>query len=150
MALGGGVYCQAGKIGDPDLQNYNAPRIHEPDVCYKGQRRKKRLTIPVLRAYLCKLLTNARYLYAMPQHKSAEKRVRQSAKRRLRNRYFKVMMRNALKAVKGADSKEALIEESRKATKVLDRLATKGLIHKNFAAHRKSQMARLIAEFDQK
>ena len=85
----------------------------------------------------------------MPQHKSAEKRVRQSAKRRLRNRYYKVMMRNALKAVKSADSKENLVEETRKATKILDRLATKGLIHKNFAAHRKSQMTRLIAAYDQ-
>jgi len=85
----------------------------------------------------------------MPQHKSAEKRVRQSDKRRAHNRYYKVMMRNALKAVKAAASKEALVEETRKATRILDRLATKGLIHKNFAAHRKSQMARLIASYDQ-
>jgi small subunit ribosomal protein S20 len=85
----------------------------------------------------------------MPQHKSAEKRVRQSARRRAHNRYYKVMMRNALKAVRSAKSKETLIEESRKAQRILDRLATKGLIHKNFAANRKSQMARMIASFDQ-
>jgi small subunit ribosomal protein S20 len=81
----------------------------------------------------------------MPQHKSAEKRVRQSARRRAHNRYYKVMMRNALKSVKSATSKDALIEEVRKATRVLDRLAAKGLIHKNFAANRKAQMARLVA-----
>ena len=86
----------------------------------------------------------------MPQHKSAEKRVRQSAARRAHNRYYKVMMRNALKAVKSATSKETLVEEARKAQQVLDRLASKGLIHKNFASHRKSQMARLIAAFDQR
>lgn len=86
----------------------------------------------------------------MPQHKSAEKRVRQSAKRRAHNRYYKVMMRNALKAVKAATTKDGIVEEARKATRVLDRLATKGLIHKNFAAHRKSQMARMIAAFDQR
>jgi small subunit ribosomal protein S20 len=85
----------------------------------------------------------------MPQHKSAEKRVRQSAKRRAHNRYYKVMMRNALKAVKAATTKETIVEETRKATRVLDRLAAKGLIHKNFAAHRKSQMARLVATYDQ-
>lgn len=86
----------------------------------------------------------------MPQHKSAEKRVRQSARRRAHNRYYKVMMRNALKAVKSATSKDALVEEIRKATRVLDRLAAKGLIHKNYAANRKSQMARLVASYDQK
>jgi small subunit ribosomal protein S20 len=84
----------------------------------------------------------------MPQHKSAEKRVRQDAKRRLHNRYYKVMMRNALKAFRTATSKEGLVEEARKATKILDRLAAKGLIHKNFAANRKSQMARRIASLD--
>ncbi|HVZ41284.1 MAG TPA: 30S ribosomal protein S20 [Candidatus Kapabacteria bacterium] len=86
----------------------------------------------------------------MPQHKSAEKRVRQTARRRAHNRYYKVMMRNALKSVKAATSKETLVEEVRKATKILDRLATKGLIHKNFAAHRKSQMARMVAALDAK
>ncbi len=85
----------------------------------------------------------------MPQHKSAEKRVRQTERRRARNRYYKVKMRNALKAVRTATSKETMVEEARKATVILDRLATKGLIHKNFAAHRKSQMARLVARFDQ-
>jgi small subunit ribosomal protein S20 len=86
----------------------------------------------------------------MPQHKSAEKRVRQTAKRRAHNRYYKVMMRNALKAIKSASTKEELVEESRKATRVLDRLAAKGLVHKNFAAHRKSQMARMIASYGTK
>lgn len=86
----------------------------------------------------------------MPQHKSAEKRVRQDAKRRLHNRYYKVMMRNAMKAVRAAASQEDLVEKSRLATRILDRLAVKGIIHKNFAAHRKSQMARMIASYDQK
>jgi len=85
----------------------------------------------------------------MPQHKSAEKRVRQSQKRRQHNRYYKVMMRRALKDVQAASSKEELVDKARVAQKVLDRLATKGIIHKNFAAHRKSQMARMIASFGQ-
>lgn len=88
----------------------------------------------------------------MPQHKSAEKRVRQTERRRAHNRYYKVMMRNALKAVKAAASKEkeVLVEEIRKATRILDRLATKGLVHKNFAANRKSQMARMVAAHEPK
>ncbi len=81
----------------------------------------------------------------MPQHKSAEKRVRQSERRRLHNRFYKVKMRNALKDFRTASTKEEMIEKSRVATQILDRLATKGIIHKNFAANRKSQMARAIA-----
>lgn len=81
----------------------------------------------------------------MPQHKSAEKRVRQSQKRRQHNRYYKIMMRRALKDVTQASTHDDRVEKVRAAQKVLDRLATKGIIHKNFAAHRKSQMARLIA-----
>ncbi len=83
----------------------------------------------------------------MPQHKSAEKRVRQSARRRAYNRYNKVKMRRALRQVREATTREELESKSREATQILDRLATKGIIHKNFAAHRKSQMARLLANF---
>lgn len=83
----------------------------------------------------------------MPQHKSAEKRVRQSARRRAYNRFYKVKMRRALKDVREATSQEDMIEKSREATRILDRLATKGIIHKNFAANRKSQMARMISGF---
>ncbi|MCE2502442.1 MAG: 30S ribosomal protein S20 [Chlorobi bacterium] len=84
----------------------------------------------------------------MPQHKSAEKRVRQSAKRRAYNGFQKVKMRRAIKAVRQAENKEEAIAKSREAQQILDRLATKGIIHKNFAANRKSQFARLIANFD--
>jgi small subunit ribosomal protein S20 len=76
--------------------------------------------------------------------------MRQTAKRRAHNRYYKVMMRNALKAVRTATSKEEMVEKSRLATRILDRLAVKGIIHKNFAAHRKSQMAKLVASFEAK
>lgn len=83
----------------------------------------------------------------MPQHKSAEKRVLTSAKRRDYNRYQKVKMRRAIKAVHKAQTKEEAVEKSREAQRILDRLATKGIIHKNFASHRKSQFARLVANF---
>lgn len=81
----------------------------------------------------------------MPQHVSAEKRVRQTERRRARNRFNKVMMRNALKSVNAATTKDDLAEKIRQATRILDRLATKGLIHKNFAANRKSKMAHKLA-----
>jgi ribosomal protein S20 len=57
------------------------------------------------------------------------------------------MMRNALKAVRTAETRDDLVEKVRVATRVIDRLAVKGIVHKNFAANRKSQMARMIANF---
>lgn len=83
----------------------------------------------------------------MPQHKSAEKRVLTSAKRRDYNRFQKVKMRKAIKAVHKAQTQEEALEKSREAQRILDRLATKGIIHKNFASNRKSQFARLVANF---
>ncbi len=85
----------------------------------------------------------------MPQHKSAIKRVKTSAKRREYNRFQKVKMRRAIKAVYSADSKDDAVEKSRQAQVILDRLATKGIVHKNFAANRKSQFARFVANYDQ-
>ena len=84
----------------------------------------------------------------MPQHKSAIKRVKTSAKRQAYNRFQKVKMRRVIKAVHQAESKDDAIAKSREAQQILDRLATKGIIHKNFAANRKSQFARLVANFD--
>ncbi len=84
----------------------------------------------------------------MPQHKSAEKRVRQDEKRRLRNRHKKVAMRKAIKAVRTAETKEDLVARSREAQVILDRMATKGIIHPNYAANRKRQFARLIANME--
>lgn len=81
----------------------------------------------------------------MPHHKSAEKRVRQTEKRRVHNRYYKVMMRNALKAFRTASTQEDRVEKARVATRILDRVSCKGIIHKNFAARQKSHMAKAIA-----
>src|SRR5690606_16102621 len=77
----------------------------------------------------------------MPQHKSAEKRVRQDARRRMQNRFKKVALRKAIKAVRTAETKEELLERSREAQVLLDRMATKGIIHPNYAANRKRQFA---------
>jgi small subunit ribosomal protein S20 len=78
---------------------------------------------------------------------SAKKRIRQSAKRRLRNRDRKRVIRLEMKkfqtVVTGGD-KAASAEELKKAQEVLDRMAARGAIHKNTAARRKSQLARKI------
>lgn len=83
----------------------------------------------------------------MPNIKSAEKRMRQNEKRRLQNQSQKSALRTSLKAVEAAcaqndveRAKEALLT----ATKKLDKAVTKGLIHKNAAARKKSRLAKKI------
>ena len=81
----------------------------------------------------------------MPQHKSAAKRVRQNAKRRAHNRFQKSRLRTMIKQVRTADDKaqaETLLNETKA---YLDRLATKGVLHQNKAAHYKSQLDKHVA-----
>jgi len=80
----------------------------------------------------------------MPQHKSAEKRVRQSERRRLRNKIRKSVLKTAIKKVQAATDKETGMNEFKKATSVIDKMAQKGIIHKNKAANIKSKLSKRI------
>lgn len=80
----------------------------------------------------------------MPQHTSAAKRVRQDAKRRLRNRYHKVRVRTMIKDLQ-AETDPAVAETKLNAIKAqLDRLAGSRVVHPNKAAHTKSQLERHV------
>lgn len=83
----------------------------------------------------------------MPNIKSAIKRVKTSEKRRLQNASQRSALRTAVKTFETAaasqnveSAKEALIAASKK----LDKAATKGLIHKNAAARKKSRLAKKL------
>jgi len=83
----------------------------------------------------------------MPNIKSAIKRVKVSEKRRLRNASQKSALRTAVKSFETAaasnnveTAQAALIAASKK----LDKAATKGLIHKNAAARKKSRLAKKL------
>jgi small subunit ribosomal protein S20 len=80
----------------------------------------------------------------MPQHKSAEKRVRQSQKRRVRNVQKLSQMKTSVKKVRSVSDKETGVIELKKAVSILDRLAIKGIIHKNKASNLKSKLTRLV------
>ena len=80
----------------------------------------------------------------MANHKATKKDVRQAEKRRDRNRYYGKTTRNAirdLKAIKGA--KEAG-EQLSEVVFMIDKLAKKGVIHKNKAANLKSKLAKKV------
>jgi len=78
---------------------------------------------------------------------SAKKRIRQTAKRRERNRDRKRVIRLELKKMQTAltaGDKTAAAAELKKAQQVLDRIATRGTLHPNTAARRKSKLARKV------
>lgn len=80
----------------------------------------------------------------MPQHKSAIKRVRQNTKRRDQNRVLRSQMRTLFKKVlKTTDKKEAE-EAFKEATAYIDRMVTKGILHRNNAGNKKAQMAKHV------
>jgi small subunit ribosomal protein S20 len=77
----------------------------------------------------------------MANHKSAEKRFRQSEKRRLHNRYFARTTRNAVKALRNTTDRVAAAALLPKVSEMLDKLAKINVIHKNKAANLKSSLA---------
>jgi small subunit ribosomal protein S20 len=77
----------------------------------------------------------------MAQHKSAEKRARQSARRQERNTVWKSRMRTAIKKVRATKERAAAEAELKKTVKLLDQLVAKGVIHRNKAANQKSALA---------
>ncbi len=83
----------------------------------------------------------------MPNSKSAKKRLRQDAVRRLRNRMVKSSMRNQLRKVREAVTAgdiDKAQEEYRDAARKLDRAGARNIIHKNKAARTKSRLQQLI------
>ena len=79
----------------------------------------------------------------MANTKSAMKRVRQNERRRLRNRAIRSKMRGAIKDARAADgaSRSSIVLE---AIRALDKAVTKGVIHRNTAARKKSALARRL------
>jgi small subunit ribosomal protein S20 len=83
----------------------------------------------------------------MPNIKSAIKRVKTNEKRRALNAAHKSALRTAVKiadvAVLGTDVEAAKVAFAT-ASQKLDKAVTKGLIHKNAAARKKSRLAKKL------
>lgn len=80
----------------------------------------------------------------MAQHKSAEKKSRSSQAKAARNKHWLSRMRTAIKHVRTTTDKEKASLELIRTVKLLDRLAAKGVIHRNMAANNKSKLTRLV------
>jgi small subunit ribosomal protein S20 len=80
----------------------------------------------------------------MANHKSALKRIRQTEKRKLHNRYYAKTMRNAVRKLRSTTDKAKAISMLPKVTKIVDKVAKVHIIHKNKASNLKSKMALYI------
>ena len=70
------------------------------------------------------------------------KRVRQSRKANSYNNHYKSMMKTSIKKVLSSSSKEDASTLKNEAFKIIDKVASKGVIHKNKAANQKSRISR--------
>lgn len=83
----------------------------------------------------------------MANIKSAKKRARQAEQRRRHNAGLRSMVRTSIKKVIAeidAGNKEGAQTAYTAAVPVIDRMVTKGIIHKNKAARHKSRLSKQI------
>ena len=81
----------------------------------------------------------------MANHKSALKRIRSSASKRLRNRYQAKTTRTYIRRLRATTDKSQAEELLKTVTSMLDRLAKKNIIHKKKADNNKSKLAKHVA-----
>ncbi|KPL07523.1 hypothetical protein AMJ86_04275 [bacterium SM23_57] len=80
----------------------------------------------------------------MPQHKSCKKRLKTNEKARIRNRAFKTRAKRLEKKILTLTSVEEAQQELKVVSSLLDRLATKKIIHRNTAANHKAKLSRHV------
>ena len=82
----------------------------------------------------------------MANHKSAIKRARQNEIRRLRNKAVRTRIKKVTKSIRqstgqaGSEDTAAMLNQAKSA---IDKAAKKGVIHKNTAARKISQLTRI-------
>ena len=86
----------------------------------------------------------------MPHHKSAKKRLRQSLKRRLHNRYYAKSTRTAIKKLRKLHDKQEALAMYPQVASMIDKLAKRHIIHKNKAARLKSELMKHINKLEEK
>ena len=77
----------------------------------------------------------------MANHSATQKDTRQAAKRRERNKYYGKTTRNAVRDLRAASPADAA-KQLPQIISMIDKLAKRGVIHKNTAANLKSKLAK--------
>ena len=78
----------------------------------------------------------------MANHSATKKDLRQATKRRERNRYHGKTTRNAIREFNTLEDKAQVTKELPNIISQIDKLAKRGIIHKNKAANLKSKLSR--------
>lgn len=81
----------------------------------------------------------------MANHKSAEKRIRASAVKQERNKYYAKTTRNIIKELRAVKDKATAQKLLPQASSMLDKLAKKNVIHKSKASNLKSSLAKHVS-----
>lgn len=82
----------------------------------------------------------------MAHHKSAKKRIRQDAKKRLHNRYYKKSARTAIQKLRDMTDPEDAAKYLPKVVSMIDKLAKRNIWHKNKANNLKSKLAKHVKQ----
>lgn len=80
----------------------------------------------------------------MAHHKSAQKRIRQTAKRRMDNRYYGKTTRNAIRDFEALTDKKEAAEKMPTIISMVDKLAKRNQLHQNKAANMKSSIMKHV------
>ena len=80
----------------------------------------------------------------MANTRSAKKRIRQNERRRIRNRGVRSKVRTAVKIARSTEGTEMRTSIA-EAIRILDKAVSKGVLHRNTAARKKSALARRLA-----
>jgi small subunit ribosomal protein S20 len=89
-------------------------------------------------------LPSLKLIEQMANHKATKKDVRQAAARRERNKYYSKTTRNAIRDLKAVKEKKEATEGVADVASMIDKLAKKGIIHKNKAANLKSKLTKRV------
>ena len=81
----------------------------------------------------------------MAQHASSKKRIRQDAKKRLQNRYYKKSARSAIAKLKEMEDAKEASSFLPKVVSMIDKLAKNNNWHKNKAANVKSKLTKFVS-----
>ena len=82
----------------------------------------------------------------MANHKSSLKRIRQTKKRRLHNRYYAKSMRNEVRKFRTLTDKSEAENKLPKMYSIIDKVAKRGIIHNNKAGNLKAKLSRFTAK----
>ncbi|GBD87032.1 30S ribosomal protein S20 [bacterium BMS3Abin03] len=80
----------------------------------------------------------------MANHKSAKKRIRSNEKKRVMNKMTGTRIKSTMKKVFSTEKREEAEKHYKEAVALLDKSATRGRIHRNTAARKKSQLTKYV------